>query len=1278
MPEKAGSSIDQEQSRLEKSLEQKPGLDKTQASEAFIAKVDTFQEKMDGLKAPDDVKKKYNEKMREFLNSVDASNIDALRKQLNQNLDNFFSQLTESIGKEKTAYTVKSGDLLSKIAPRCINKDGAPLIWKQLYEANKATIGDNPDLIKPNQVLKLPDGYVYFDESIFPDASILQTVPVPVSPPAAPAVLSPQSPSQQIRPTDALPATPIENQDANETGRFETPMYGMVGASERASRRMDNIDAKAKRTAKRAVEKRTQKVVKNELIKEFTKANNLDSDTEIGKKIDGIAKNSNIDSERVTQILFETSQTKELLKSSPDKYRKAIEDIADKYGPDFQKVMEEGNKLMALSGALAFLNNPVSRVALKGVSVMGSLSFWNNAAKRESLTGWDPDLSTLKTGNTMVDTAAYFVPFAGNMIDYNDARIAYQKGNMGEAALSFASGTIGMALDGFSALTLWTGVGAAAGQGAKIGTKIAIRGAIAGLRKLATKGGIKAVGKGIKWAAKETVTSIANVATMPFKMGKDLLTKGWKKAFGAGKAADAFRAGKGGEQEGVGSKKEEVSSAKTEVTTAEIAVDQQKAEFEKTASKIDDNIIKATTSQEIVKAQKDINKLRLKGGDLMQIRDLTENMREKRSKIEAKVGTTDVAIRTEKAHEGERQKETTSPKVKEGMGIKEIIFSKVDTKNLEAIKNKFGELTDKLPLKLKGEFLPAVKNITDKLLKLPTVPLKKVGEMLSSISESIKSIKIRLPKIPDLEVREKWSDLVKSAEGQVAKFQKGVNNIKEKRRLKNEQAEQEKAKREKAEKEKAEHEKAERKKAEREKAELEKAEKEKVEREKAEREKVEREKAKRESAERKKAEQEKAEANLANKYKIGTDVLVPRSDGSINKAKVVDLSQDGEFALVRWEQNGRQLEKTVKLTDLDATAKSNEALAKSPGDTPKEKREAEKPRLDINKKFETIAKDPSQPALTRKLLSDERLRPKEELDINGQKFYMGEILQTPHYQQSVMYVEKNGQMMPRVLYKSNSDGGWRSCPGYMGVYSKGRGIHYTQETKPHRSIVEYFDRKKESSVNYERDLIKEEFPVFTESGKNPVNTYRNEVTKYNDNDALSGPKKFMPGVSFDKDRTFSKKGGVDGFIKSVNKLPEGFTPNFNSRPKRTVKIDHTLLTPRTGEKITIETYEGELNGRKVDWNMAHDADGRVWIDSIHFTDGKINSYGVQSEVINTGGLTNKPLEYYEQSGALDSEYAQSFDDSYSDITPLLDKMAPIQQFRQSRGISRKTAAAKAA
>jgi len=50
-------------------------------------------------------------------------------------------------------YTVASGDSLSKIAKKFY---GDANQWKRIFEANRDTV-KNPDLIRPGQVLKIPD-----------------------------------------------------------------------------------------------------------------------------------------------------------------------------------------------------------------------------------------------------------------------------------------------------------------------------------------------------------------------------------------------------------------------------------------------------------------------------------------------------------------------------------------------------------------------------------------------------------------------------------------------------------------------------------------------------------------------------------------------------------------------------------------------------------------------------------------------------------------------------------------------------------------------------------------------------------------------------------------------------------------------------------------------------------------------------------------------------------------------------------------------------------------
>ncbi len=51
-------------------------------------------------------------------------------------------------------YTVESGDSLSAIAD---DKLGDAKRWKEIYEANKDVIGDNPDMLQPGMELEIPE-----------------------------------------------------------------------------------------------------------------------------------------------------------------------------------------------------------------------------------------------------------------------------------------------------------------------------------------------------------------------------------------------------------------------------------------------------------------------------------------------------------------------------------------------------------------------------------------------------------------------------------------------------------------------------------------------------------------------------------------------------------------------------------------------------------------------------------------------------------------------------------------------------------------------------------------------------------------------------------------------------------------------------------------------------------------------------------------------------------------------------------------------------------------
>lgn len=335
----------------------------------------------------------------------------------------------------------------------------------------------------------------------------------------------------------------------------------------------------------------------------------------------------------------------------------------------------------------------------------------------------------------------------------------------------------------------------------------------------------------------------------------------------------------------------------------------------------------------------------------------------------------------------------------------------------------------------------------------------------------------------------------------------------------------------------------------------------------------------------------------------------------------------------------------------------------------------------------------------------------------------------------VMYTktQPNGLLIPRLLYKSRSAGNWRVAPEMLYhfrfftlKFSKGNGFSYTQETKPDLKIVSHLENlqlkpEKEISEREYRNIL---YHFTTDNlQENHIKMFKDESNEYDDLGKLEVFKDCAPGQCFRCDpvicwkeqkgdnakscdsfmtpfqkKYFKKDGpsasgcGTSGssfssFIEShINKEFEseklkGFMPDFH-HPVQSYQMTHTLLSKvdkegRAEADIHVQVFEGTLHGRKVEWHMATDPVGRVWIDRIRFADGKLNSFGTDVEVINTGILTNKPLEYTKQSVGLSDGLGPNsikekvvFDSIYNDITPVLSKLLPIQKFMEAQHIKR--------
>lgn len=333
----------------------------------------------------------------------------------------------------------------------------------------------------------------------------------------------------------------------------------------------------------------------------------------------------------------------------------------------------------------------------------------------------------------------------------------------------------------------------------------------------------------------------------------------------------------------------------------------------------------------------------------------------------------------------------------------------------------------------------------------------------------------------------------------------------------------------------------------------------------------------------------------------------------------------------------------------------------------------------------------------------EDLKPVNRTEVEGQIFYFSKVMDDGDRQIALAYTQRDGKFVPRFFYRSKSAGGWRSSPGIEknGRFKKGGNFegdpiryHYVQVTKPTEEIIHVLDEisnnpslrsrngdaRSKAEEYMEVDVLPkevqtfdEETHVFMEKLYSPPSKLGELVMfppgKY-DKETIGENGKYMQEY---KERYGKEPGGLAEVFRSWNadffnsEEMKGFLPDFTV-PDREFTEQHSLLGG-----VTMRTFRTTWQGRPIEWIMANDNVGRIWIDNIVLIDSPVNSYGVKSEFINAGALTNKPLEYDMQARGLkygEEKMFYSNDSTYDDITLLLDDLYPIGQYRKQYKIDR--------
>lgn len=128
-----------------------------------------------------------------------------------------------------------------------------------------------------------------------------------------------------------------------------------------------------------------------------------------------------------------------------------------------------------------------------------------------------------------------------------------------------------------------------------------------------------------------------------------------------------------------------------------------------------------------------------------------------------------------------------------------------------------------------------------------------------------------------------------------------------------------------------------------------------------------------------------------------------------------------------------------------------------------------------------------------------------------------------------------------------------------------------------------------------------------------------------------------------------------------------FEPDWKN-PVRTFLSNHALLsrTPYSRD-IGVHEYRITFAGLPTIIQFSTTQNGRIWVSSFYFEQAPVNSFGVRRIVIDSGSLTNKPIEYHRQIPGTENQnrvlkVAQARE--YIFFTHFLDRMPLIQAYRK--------------
>lgn len=139
-------------------------------------------------------------------------------------------------------------------------------------------------------------------------------------------------------------------------------------------------------------------------------------------------------------------------------------------------------------------------------------------------------------------------------------------------------------------------------------------------------------------------------------------------------------------------------------------------------------------------------------------------------------------------------------------------------------------------------------------------------------------------------------------------------------------------------------------------------------------------------------------------------------------------------------------------------------------------------------------------------------------------------------------------------------------------------------------------------------------------------------------------------------------GAFNQYVEGLNEALEtsGVMPDFSRVPDRIGVMHHEELGP-----VINEMFRHEFGGKSYEWHMARQKGGMAWIERIRLSDSEISPYGTDKDMVFSGILTSKPLEYAGQASGL-PQFNEKLSHGlrYVDIRPTLQQFAPVQAYNE--------------